>query len=68
MPLTVNTALLLSIVIGLGIDCNIHVSGRAVQELERGASLPDALTAVTTGMGGALLGSTLTTVTAFPRC
>lgn len=65
VPLTVNTALLLSLVIGLGIDYNIHVSDRAAQELERGAPLPEALTTATTGTGGALLGSTLTTVAAF---
>ncbi|MFB6194229.1 MAG: RND family transporter [Halobaculum sp.] len=65
VPLTANTALLLSLVIGLGIDYNIHVSDRFAQELERGRSLEDALTEATTGTGGALLGSTLTTVAAF---
>jgi len=65
VPLTLLTALLLSLVIGLGIDYNIHVSDRFAQELERGRTVPGALREATTGTGGALLGSTLTSAGAF---
>jgi predicted RND superfamily exporter protein len=64
-PLTLLTALLLSLVIGIGIDYNIHVSDRFVQELDRGRSVQAALVEATTGTGGALLGSTLTSAGAF---
>ncbi len=65
VPLTLLTALLLSLVIGVGIDYNIHVSDRFVQERERGRSVHKALVEATTGTGGALLGSTLTSAGAF---
>jgi len=65
VPLTLLTALLLSLVIGVGIDYNIHVSDRFVHERERGRSVHDALVEATTGTGGALLGSTLTSAGAF---
>jgi len=65
VPLTLLTALLLSLIIGIGIDYNIHISDRFAQELERGETVQDALKTATTGTGGALLGSTLTSVGAF---
>ena len=65
VPLTFLTALLMSITIGLGIDYNIHVSDRFAQELEDGRTTVDALLAATTGTGGALLGSALTSGAAF---
>ncbi|WP_415383135.1 efflux RND transporter permease subunit [Halosimplex sp. TS25] len=65
VPLTFLTALLLSLVIGLGIDYNIHVSDRFAQEIERGQTVTGALRTAVTGTGGALLGSTLTSVGAF---
>ncbi|MFB6150871.1 MAG: RND family transporter [Haloarculaceae archaeon] len=65
VPLTLLTALLLSLIIGLGIDYNIHISDRFAQELERGRSVGAALTEALTGTGGALLGSTLTSAGAF---
>jgi len=65
VPLTLLTALLLSLVIGIGIDYNIHVSDRFAQERERGRPVHEALVAATTGTGGALLGSTLTSAGAF---
>jgi predicted RND superfamily exporter protein len=65
VPLTLLTALLLSLVIGLGIDYNIHISDRFAQELEDGRTVPGALREATTGTGGALLGSTLTSIGAF---
>ena len=65
VPLTLLTALLLSLVIGVGIDYNIHVSDRFVQEREQGRSVHEALVEATTGTGGALLGSTLTSAGAF---
>ncbi|WP_254761981.1 efflux RND transporter permease subunit [Natrinema marinum] len=65
VPLTLLTALLMSLVVGLGIDYNIHVSDRFAQELERRGSAYEALEAAVIGTGGALLGSTLTSAAAF---
>ncbi|MDS0476463.1 MMPL family transporter [Natrinema sp. 1APR25-10V2] len=65
VPLTLLTALLMSLVVGLGIDYNIHVSDRFAQELERRGSAYEALEAAVVGTGGALLGSTLTSAAAF---
>ncbi len=65
VPLTLLTALLISLVIGLGIDYSIHISDRFAHELERGRDAYDAIRTAVTGTGGALLGSTLTSVGAF---
>jgi predicted RND superfamily exporter protein len=65
VPLTANTALIVSIAIGLGIDYNIHISDRFATELERGATTAEALREATTGTGGALLGSAITSAGAF---
>ncbi|WP_227134661.1 efflux RND transporter permease subunit [Halorubellus salinus] len=62
IPLTLLTALLMSLVIGLGIDYNIHVGDRYADERREGAGTYEALEAAVTGTGGALLGSTLTSV------
>jgi len=64
-PLTMLTALLVSITVGLGIDYNIHVSDRFAHELERGHNTATALREAVTGTGGALLGSALTSGSAF---
>jgi Predicted exporters of the RND superfamily len=64
-PLTATTALIVSIAIGLGIDYNIHISDRFATELERGNSIEAALRDATTGTGGALLGSAVTSTGAF---
>jgi len=64
-PVTFVTALLLSLIVGLGVDYNIHVSDRFAQELDRGHAPVDALRNAVTGTGGALLGSTLTSGGAF---
>ncbi|WP_436936294.1 efflux RND transporter permease subunit [Halovenus marina] len=65
VPLTFITAFLVSITIGLGIDYNIHVSDRFMQELDDGADPIDALYTTVRGTGGALLGSALTSCAAF---
>jgi predicted RND superfamily exporter protein len=65
IALTLFTSLLMSLVIGLGIDYNIHVSDRFAQELSRGEDTYRALREAVTGTGGALLGSTLTSTGAF---
>lgn len=65
IPLTLLTALLMSLVIGLGVDYNIHVGDRFADELDAGATPIEALEAAVTGTGGALLGSTLTSAGAF---
>jgi predicted RND superfamily exporter protein len=65
IPLTLLTALLMSLVIGLGIDYTIHVGDRFAEELDGPQSPPEALRVAVTGTGGALLGSTLTSAGAF---
>ena len=65
IPLTLLTALLMSLVIGLGVDYNIHVGDRFADERRDGKSTFEALDAAVTGTGGALLGSTLTSAGAF---
>jgi len=65
VPLTFVTALLLSIAVGLGVDYAIHVADRYAQELAGGADSLAALETATTGTGGALLGSMLTSGIAF---
>ena len=65
VPLTLVTALLMSLVVGLGIDYNIHVSDRFARELDRGRKPAAALQTAVTGTGGALVGSTLTSAGAF---
>ncbi|WP_232701999.1 efflux RND transporter permease subunit [Halobacterium wangiae] len=65
VPLTLLTALLLSLVVGLGIDYSIHVTDRFVHELRAGKDTTPALREALTGTGGALLGSTLTSTGAF---
>jgi predicted RND superfamily exporter protein len=65
IPLTLLTALLMSLVVGLGVDYNIHIGDRFADELREGKTSLEALDAAVTGTGGALLGSTLTTAGAF---
>lgn len=65
VPLTLLTALLMSLAIGLGTDYTIHVSERFAQELPEAASPFEALETTVTGTGGALMGSTATTIAAF---
>jgi len=65
IPLTLLTALLMSLVIGLGVDYNIHLGDRFADERREGKTTVEALEAAVTGTGGALLGSTLTSAGAF---
>ena len=65
VPLTLFTALLMSLAIGLGTDYTIHISERFAQELETAGDATEALETAVAGTGGALLGSTATTVAAF---
>ncbi len=65
IPLTLLTALLMSLVVGLGVDYNIHVGDRFADELADGKTPIESLRAAVTGTGGALLGSTLTSAGAF---
>jgi len=65
IPLTLLTALLMSLVIGLGVDYNIHIGDRFADERREGKTTVQALEAAVTGTGGALLGSTLTSAGAF---
>lgn len=65
VPLNFLTALLVSMVIGIGIDYSIHLSDRFAHERGRGRTDLEALETAVTGTGGALLGSMLTSVAAF---
>jgi len=65
IPLNLLTALLMSLVIGLGIDYNIHLGDRFADERAAGNGRHEALALAVTGTGGALLGSTLTSIGAF---
>lgn len=65
VPLNFLTALLVSLVIGIGIDYSIHLSDRFADELADGRTVVDALRTAVVGTGGALLGSMLTSVSAF---
>ena len=65
IPLTLLTALLMSLVVGVGIDYNIHIGDRFADERRAGKATIPALRAAVTGTGGALVGSTLTTAGAF---
>ncbi|UPV98898.1 MMPL family transporter [Halorussus gelatinilyticus] len=65
IPLTLFTSLLMSLVVGLGIDYNIHISDRFARELSRDGDAYRALREAVTGTGGALFGSTLTSTGAF---
>lgn len=64
VPLNFLTVLLVSLVIGIGIDYAIHLSDRFALELDDRDPL-DALETAVRGTGGALLGSMLTSVSAF---
>jgi predicted RND superfamily exporter protein len=65
VPLTLFTALMISLAIGLGVDYSIHVSERFAQEFEGSTGLYEAMETAVVGTGGALMGSTATTVGAF---
>ncbi len=65
VPLNLFTALLISLAIGLGTDYTIHISERFAQELEAASDASEALETTLAGTGGALMGSTATTVAAF---
>jgi predicted RND superfamily exporter protein len=65
IPLTVLTALLMSLVVGLGVDYNIHIGDRFADERRAGKPPVEALRTAVTATGGALLGSTLTSAGAF---
>ncbi|RQG95494.1 efflux RND transporter permease subunit [Natrarchaeobius chitinivorans] len=65
VPLNFLTALLVSLVIGIGIDYSIHLSDRFAHERARGRTDIEALETAVTGTGGALLGSMSTSVAAF---
>ncbi len=65
IPFNSETAVITSLAIGLGVDYSIHLSERFVDEMDRQATLEEALVATTTGTGGALLGSAATTAAGF---
>lgn len=65
VPITFVTALMIGLVIGMGVDYTIHVTDRFVDELDETGEPFAALERTVTGTGGALLGSSITTVAAF---
>ena len=65
MPFNSMTGLITSLTIGIGVAYSIHVCERYYQELERNATVADALQATVSGTGGALLGSAATTAGGF---
>lgn len=65
VPITLFTALMIGLVIGLGVDYSIHVTDRFADEVAGDDDPFDALDRSVRGTGGALLGSTVTTVSVF---
>ncbi|MEZ3145519.1 RND family transporter [Halobaculum sp. MBLA0143] len=65
VPITLFTALMIGLVIGLGVDYSIHVTDRFADEVTGDDEPFDALERSLRGTGGALLGSTITTVSVF---
>ncbi|MFW5949908.1 MAG: MMPL family transporter [archaeon] len=65
IPFNVMTGMITSLTVGLGVAYSIHLSERYNQELDRSATVWDALDRAVTGTGGALLGSAATTVGGF---
>lgn len=65
VPVSVITALVGSIAVGLGVDYTIHVTERFTHELDRGLAPVTALHRTVVGTGGALLASAITTAAGF---
>ena len=65
MPFNVLTGMITSLTIGLGVAYSVHVSSRYTLELDRQGNVWDAMHTTVTGTGGALLGSSATTVGGF---
>ncbi|MFC6766769.1 efflux RND transporter permease subunit [Natrinema soli] len=65
IPFNVLTGMITSLTVGLGVAYSIHISERYAHELERHASVWEAMRTTVTGTGGALLGSAATTVGGF---
>ncbi len=60
------TAMITALSIGVGVDYTIHVSHRFIEEREHGAAtIPEAISTTMHTIGGALIGSALTTALAF---
>ncbi len=65
IALSVLTALVASLTIGIGVDYAIHLTGRYVEELQRGNPPAGAVGAAVAGTGSALFGSAVTTMGGF---
>ena len=65
IPLSVLTALVASLTIGIGVDYQIHLSERYVQERAAGLRPASAIRAALTNTGAALTGSAVTTAGGF---
>lgn len=64
VPFNTLTATILSVTVGVGIDYSIHVVHRFVEELEKRNDPTEAARVTLRGTGGALFGTTVTTVSA----
>lgn len=65
LSLSVMTALVASLTIGIGVDYSIHLAERFVEERRAGKRASEALAATVTGTGAALFGSAVTTAGGF---
>jgi predicted RND superfamily exporter protein len=64
VPFNTLTATILSVTVGVGIDYSIHVVHRFVEELGKRNDPTEAARVTLRGTGGALFGTTVTTVSA----
>lgn len=64
IPFNTLTATILSVTVGVGIDYSIHIVHRFVEEFDRRGDAVSAATVTLRGTGGALFGTTVTTMSA----
>lgn len=65
IPFNSETVVISSLAIGIGVDYSVHIGERFLAQERLAASLAERMETVLTGTGGALLGSTATTVGGF---
>jgi len=65
IPISIITAMVGSITVGIGVDYSIHVSERYWHERKHGRSIEEALRRTIAGTGSALMSSAVTTAVGF---
>lgn len=65
IPISLITAMVGSITVGIGVDYSIHISERYWQERKQGRSIDEALHQTIAGTGSALMSSAVTTALGF---